>query len=333
MMSETNNHIRNKRFLVTGGCGFVGSHLCHSLMSSGASVVVLDDLSTGRIENIELLEPLETFEFIHSKVSDFSSLNEVIASCDHVIHLAAAVGVDLVVKSPVNTIKTNLVETECVLEACSVDKTPLLLASTSEVYGKSSAEEFDEEDDLIIGPPRYGRWSYACSKLMDEFLCLSYAKEKGLPVRIVRLFNTVGPKQTGQFGMVLPRFVEAALNNKPIHVYGGGLQSRCFCHVFDTVEAIQRLVLTDASLGEIVNIGNTQEMTILQLAERVISQLDSKSEIKHVSYEEAYAEGFQDMQRRKPSIKKLINLTGYSPQFSIDHIIQDTADFLKENTS
>jgi UDP-glucose 4-epimerase len=255
------------------------------------------------------------------------------AEAQFVYHLAAAVGVELVVHSPIRTIETNLDETEAVLIAAAASQTPVLLASTSEVYGKSSKPAFSEEDDLLIGPPHLGRWSYACSKLMDEFLAMAYFKERKLPVIVARFFNTVGPRQTGRYGMVLPRFVGAALRGEPLQVYGSGEQTRCFCHVRDTVEALVRLQASPAAVGEVFNIGSTAEISILRLAERVIELLGSKSSIQTIPYSEAYQPGFEDMLRRRPVVEKLRRMTDFSPSIPLDEIIRHIAESLRAEGS
>jgi UDP-glucose 4-epimerase len=310
------------RYLVTGGAGFIGSHLVDRLIAEGNEVVVIDDLSTGRRENLADVETSGRVQFIHGKVSTCIELPSIAARVDGIFHLAAAVGVELVIRSPIETIRTNLDETEAILEAA---RGRVLIASTSEVYGKSQKPEFSETDDLLIGPPYLGRWSYACSKLMDEFLALSYFKQRKLPVTVARLFNTVGPRQTGHYGMVLPRFLAAAKAGEPLRVYGDGQQTRCFCFVADTVEALLRLQRGANSAGEVVNVGSTEEITILQLARRVIEQLRSPSEVQLVPYEQAYTPGFEDMLKRRPSIDKLQRLTGFRPQTRLDEIIQATA--------
>lgn len=325
------SRFEGKTILITGGAGFIGSHLARTLISEGAEVIIVDDLSTGLIENIQSLPDPSKVRFHHSKVSQLKEFHSLVEASDYLIHLAAAVGVELVVKSPIRTIHTNLHETEVVLEAAEKVNCPILLASTSEVYGKSQASEFSEEDDLIIGPPQLGRWSYACSKLMDEFLCMAYAKEKKLPIRIVRFFNTVGPGQTGQHGMVLPRFIKSAMTGEAIRVFGDGSQTRCFCHVHDSVEALCRLMDIPKSQNEVVNIGSTEEITILDLAQLVKSELKSASKIEFIQYEEAYSSGFQDMQRRKPKIDKLKEITGFTPKHNIISIIKDTAKFLSDH--
>ena len=317
----------SKRYvLVTGGAGFIGSHLVERLLNEGKAVVVVDDLSTGNRANLQAFATNSKLRIVEAKISLCAELPDLVASAESIYHLAAAVGVELVVKSPIHVLETNLHETEVLLEAAAPERVPLLMASTSEVYGKSEKSAFSEEDDLLIGPPHQSRWSYACSKLMDEFLALAYAQERELPVVIVRLFNTVGPRQTGRYGMVLPRFIAAARRNEPLRVFGDGKQSRCFGYVLDTVEALVRLQNTPAARGEVFNIGGREEVTILELAQRVIETLDSKSQIEFVPYSEAYAPGFDDMRRRKPVVEKLQRVTGFVPQTSLKEIIQRTAE-------
>jgi UDP-glucose 4-epimerase len=327
MSSHPQSSILHPRpVLVTGGAGFIGSHLIERLLSDGKSVVVLDDLSTGSRANLRAVEKNPKLRVIEAKISTCSELPQLVADAESIYHLAAAVGVDLVVKSPIHVLETNLHETEVLLEAAAPHRVPLLVASTSEVYGKSEKPAFSEEDDLLIGPPHQSRWSYACSKLMDEFLALAYAKERELPVVIVRLFNTVGPRQTGQYGMVLPRFIAAARRGEPLKVFGDGQQSRCFGYVLDTVEALVRLQNTPSARGEVFNIGGREEITILELAQRVIETLGSKSKIEFVPYSEAYAPGFDDMRRRKPVVEKLQRVTGFAPQTSLKEIVWRTAE-------
>lgn len=314
-----------KQVLITGGAGFIGSHLADRLLSAGARVRVIDDLSTGSLDNIARAKLNPGFEFRQSRVSECGDLSRLVSESDLVIHLAAAVGVELVIKSPIQTITTNLEETRVILDACSAGRKPVILASTSEVYGKSAKSGFAEEDDLLIGPPHLGRWSYACSKLMDEFLALAFARERGVPVLIVRFFNTVGPRQTGAYGMVLPRFIAAARAGKPIRIFGSGQQTRCFCYVGDVVESLLRLQANPAAWGQVVNVGTDEEVTILELAQRVIGRLGSKAGVEFVPYSEAYAPGFEDMQRRKPLIDKLERLTSFRPGTSLDRIIELTA--------
>lgn len=317
------------QILVTGGAGFVGSHLVERLVGEGHRVVVVDDLSTGSLANLASLAGHPRLRFIQSRVSECDALGELVAGASAVYHLAAAVGVDLVVRSPIRTIETNLDETEAILGAASRCGVPVLLTSTSEVYGKSQRDVFGEEDDLLIGPPHLGRWSYACSKLMDEFLALAYARERGLPVVIARLFNTVGPRQTGRYGMVLPRFITAALADRPLSVFGTGEQARCFCYVRDTVEALVRLQNAPSARGEVVNVGSTEEVTIFELARRVIRHVGSRSPIERVPYDQAYAPGFEDMHRRKPSVDKLERITGYRPSTRLDQTIRCTVSSLR----
>ncbi len=317
-------HPRSPHVLVTGGAGFIGSHLVERLLGDGKNVVVLDDLSTGNRQNLHTMENNPRLRIIEGKVSTCAELPELVRDAESIFHLAAAVGVDLVVKSPIHVLETNLHETEVLLKAAATHRVPILVASTSEVYGKSEKPAFNEDDDLLIGPPQHSRWGYACSKLMDEFLSLAYAKERGLPVVIVRLFNTVGPRQTGRYGMVLPRFIAAAKAGEALRVFGDGKQSRCFCYVLDTVEALVRLQNTPAARGEIFNIGGTEEVTILELAQRVIETLGSKSKVEFIPYSEAYAPGFDDMRRRKPVVEKLASTTGFRPQTSLAEIIRRT---------
>lgn len=315
--------------LVTGGAGFIGSHLVERLLREGCAVTVIDDCSTGSLANLAAVQGDARLTRIQSSVSDCADLPVLCAQADFIYHLAAAVGVELVVQSPVRTIETNLQETEVILLAASTSGTPVLFTSTSEVYGKSSKPSFSEEDDLLIGPPYLGRWSYACSKLMDEFLTMAYYRERKLPVVIARLFNTVGPRQTGRYGMVLPRFVAAALRNEPLQVFGSGDQTRCFCHVNDTVEALIRLKDTPAARGEIFNIGSVEEISILGLAQRVVALLHSKSEITLVPYAEAYTPGFEDMPRRRPCVDKLFRVTGFRPATPLDATILSVAQSLQ----
>jgi UDP-glucose 4-epimerase len=311
--------------LVTGGSGFIGSHLVERLLAEGKTVTVIDDCSTGSLDNLRRVLSHPRLRVIQSKVSDCRELAELASSCESIYHLAAAVGVELVVNSPIRTIQTNLRETEAVLEAASQEAVPLLLTSTSEVYGKSQKHACSEEDDLLIGPPHLGRWSYACSKLMDEFLALAYSRERKLPVIIARLFNTVGPRQTGRYGMVLPRFIAAAKSGRPLKVYGDGRQSRCFCYVSDTVEALVRLQNCPASRGQVFNVGSDEEVSIGALAELVIQTVRSSSATEYVPYATAYAPGFEDMPRRKPVTEKLARLIGFQPLTPLRKIIELTA--------
>jgi UDP-glucose 4-epimerase len=323
-VASTERHV-----LVTGGAGFIGSHLVERLLADGKRVVVIDDLSTGRRGNLRSVEPNPRLRIISCRISSCPELRAVVGASEAIYHLAAAVGVELVVRSPIRVLETNLHETEVLLDAAAEKGVPVLLTSTSEVYGKSQKPAFSEEDDLLIGPPHQSRWSYACSKLMDEFLALAFAKEKSLPVVIARMFNTVGPRQTGEYGMVLPRFIAAARKNEPLRVHGDGQQTRCFCFVQDAVEALVRLQKTDAARAQVFNVGSTEEVTILQLAERVISVLASKSKIEFVPYSEAYEPGFDDMRRRKPVTDKLAATIGFRPATSLNDIIRLTAGALE----
>ena len=313
------------QILVTGGAGFIGSHLVERLLREGNAVTVLDDCSTGSAENLRAVSSHPDLRLVRAKVSNCEGLDEIVANSSFIFHLAAAVGVELVVHSPIRTIETNLHETEAILQSAGKGGIPVLLASTSEVYGKSQKPVFSEEDDLLIGPPHLGRWSYACSKLMDEFLALAYAKEKGLSVVIVRIFNTVGPRQTGRYGMVLPRFIAAAKAGLPLKVFGDGRQTRCFCYVADTVEAVTRLRSSPSAAGEVFNVGGTEEISILELAEMVVRVLDSKSTIEFIPYGEAYAAGFEDMQRRRPVVEKLHRTVDFRPSTPLQRIIELTA--------
>jgi UDP-glucose 4-epimerase len=316
---------RAKTVLVTGGAGFIGSHLVERLLADGKSVIALDDLSTGSIENLQIVRSHPRLRFIQSKISTCDELEKLVAEAGSIYHLAAAVGVELVVNSPIQVLQTNLHETEVLLQAAAPSITPVLLTSTSEVYGKSQRPAFGEDDDLLIGPPHQARWGYACSKLMDEFLALAYAKEQHLPVIIARLFNTVGPRQTGRYGMVLPRFITAAKAGKPLLVYGDGQQTRCFCYVNDTVEALVRLQDRPAAHGQVFNVGSTEEISIQALAQEVIRILKSKSMIESVPYVRAYAPGFDDMRRRKPILDKLEKFTGFRPATPLEEIITRTS--------
>jgi UDP-glucose 4-epimerase len=319
----------SKHILVTGGAGFIGSHLVERLLADGESLVVIDDLSTGRLENLESVSENKNLRIIESKVSACADLPEIISNAKAVYHLAAAVGVDLVIKAPLQTLETNLHETEVVLKIAAKHRVPFLLTSSSEVYGKSEKAEFSEEDDLLIGPPSHSRWGYACSKLVDEFLALAYGRQENLPVVVARLFNSVGPRQTGSYGMVLPRFITAAKRGESLRVFGDGQQSRCFCYVADTVEALTRLQNCDAARGEVFNVGGTEEITMRDLAKLVIELLNSKSQIELVPYAEAYIPGFEDMRRRKPSIEKLTVRTNFRPSTELRETILRTADTIE----
>ena len=311
--------------IVTGGAGFIGSHLVERLLREGKTVVVIDDLSTGSLNNLKNVAAHPSLRIIQSKVSGCADLPRIVAEAEGIYHLAAAVGVELVVNTPIHVLQTNLHETEVLLQAAAPHRVPVLLTSTSEVYGKSQKPGFNEDDDLLIGPPHQARWGYACSKLMDEFLAFAYAKEQSLPVTIVRLFNTVGPRQTGRYGMVLPRFIAAARENRPLKVYGDGHQTRCFCYVDDVIEALVRLQNSPTARGQVFNVGSTEEVSIRELAELVIRILSSKSTIELVPYTQAYAPGFDDMRRRCPMLEKLEKCAGFRPHISLKEIIQRTS--------
>jgi UDP-glucose 4-epimerase len=309
------------RHLITGGAGFIGSHLSEALLKRGDEVFVLDDLSTGSVENIRHLKTHERFHYFFDSITNKQLLAELVDESDVVFHLAAAVGVRLIVESPVRTLETNVYGTQLVLDAASKKKKLVVTASTSEVYGKSEKVPFREDADLVLGPTTMSRWSYAASKALDEFLALSYWRERKQPVLVVRFFNTVGPRQIGRYGMVLPNFVRQALDGKPITIFGTGQQSRCFCDVRDTIEALLRLLATDKAIGEVVNIGTDEEVTIDRLAQLVKQRTNSESSITHIPYDQAYEPGFEDMLRRVPSLEKLQMLTGFRPVTPLAEIV------------
>lgn len=317
-------------YLVTGGAGFIGSHLAEALLKQGEDVAIIDDLSTGSILNIEHLKANRRFHYILDTVMNRAVLLEMVDRADVIVHLAAAVGVRLIVESPVRTIETNIKGTELVLELASKKKKKVILASTSEVYGKASKVPFCEDDDLVMGATNKGRWSYACSKMIDEFLALAYWKEKRVPTVVVRLFNTVGPRQTGQYGMVVPRFIDQARRGEPITVYGDGKQRRCFTWVGDVIQGIVALSKHPGAVGEIFNLGNTEEVSILELAERAKGLTGSASPITFVPYEQAYAVGFEDMPRRVPSIDKVHRLIGYRPTLGLDGILKSVNEYFEQ---
>ena len=318
------------RVLITGGAGFIGSHLAETLLQQGHSVTLLDDLSTGSIANIRHLKQDRRFQYLIDSVMNRAVLAEMVDECDVVFHLAAAVGVRLVVESPVRTLHTNVQATEMVLEAAKKKKKTVVITSTSEVYGKATKIPFHEDDDLVIGPPVRGRWSYACSKAIDEFVAIAYHREYSVPVVLVRLFNTVGPRQTGNYGMVLPRFVSQALSGNPITIYGDGNQSRCFAWVGDVVRALIDLSLRDGAVGKIFNIGSDEEVTINQLASLVKEVTGSSSPIQHVPYEDVYGKDFEDMYRRVPDLSRIRATIGYSPTRRLREIVQAVASSLTE---
>jgi UDP-glucose 4-epimerase len=314
------------RHLITGGAGFIGSHLCDELLARGDEVHVLDDLSTGSIENIRHLKGRPGFDYTIESLNNTAIVAELVDDADVVYHLAAAVGVQLIVESPVRTIETNVHCTEIVLAQASKKKKPVFVASTSEVYGKSRDLPYREDGDLMLGPTVRGRWSYACSKALDEFLAIAHWKERKLPTVVGRLFNTVGPRQTGRYGMVIPNFVRQALADEPLTVFGDGTQSRCFCHVSDVVRAVADLMRRDDAYGEVFNIGSDEEISMLDLAREVQRMTESKSEITIVPYEAAYEPGFEDMQRRVPDTSKIRSLLGWHPTKSLAEILSDVID-------
>jgi UDP-glucose 4-epimerase len=318
-------------YLITGGAGFIGSHLSDTLLARGDSVTIIDNLSTGRFENIAHLVSNPRFAFAITEVNNETVLDRLASQCEIIVHLAAAVGVELVVQSPVHTITTNIGGTEAVLEAARRYRVKTLLASTSEVYGKGLRVPFQEDDDVLLGPTCRARWSYAASKMVDEFLGMAYYHEYGLPAVAFRLFNTVGPRQVGHYGMVMPRFVGAALAGETLRVYGDGTQTRCFCHVLDAVQAIIALSQEPTAVGQVFNVGATEPISILELAQRVIALTQSSSDIVFVPYSEAYAEGFEDMARRAPDITRIRQTVGWTPARSLDDIILDVAQSMREN--
>lgn len=313
------------KILITGGAGFIGSHLADKLIEQGHEVTVIDNLSTGRYSNVAHLEDHERFRLIIDTVLNERLMEELIRDTDRVYHMASAVGVRLIMERPVQTIETIFRGTDVVLGFCSRYRKRVLIPSTSEVYGKGASVPFCEGDDLLTGATEKHRWAYACAKTLDEFLALAHWKETRLPVVIVRLFNTVGPRQTGQYGMVVPRFVHAAVKNEPIEVHGDGTQTRCFGHVSDVVEGLVKLLETPACFGQVINIGNDEEVSIKELAERACKQTNSTSEIRYLSYEEVYGDGFEDMRRRVPSLDKARQLIGYQPTRTLADIINDVA--------
>jgi UDP-glucose 4-epimerase len=323
-------------YLITGGAGFIGSHLAGALLAQGHSVLVIDDLSTGRIENIRHLMENPRFHFARASITNDLVMDRLTSQSDVVVHLAAAVGVKLIVENPVHTIETNIMGTEAVLKAAFRYGCKVLLASTSEVYGKGAQIPFREDDDVVLGPTSRNRWGYAASKMVDEFLALAYYREKGLPVVLFRLFNTVGPRQTGRYGMVIPRFVQQAWQGEALSVYGDGLQSRCFLHVYDAIKAIMALTTCPQAVGELFNVGGTQEVSIAELAERVLQAVAEVRQqhglaeptpggqrVQYIPYEQAYAVGFEDMRQRRPDIGKIQQYTGWKPQYTLQQILHD----------
>jgi len=319
------------KVLITGGAGFIGSHLAEEILQQGMEVYVIDDLSTGAIQNIQHLKENDRFHYVIDDIRNRSVLGEMIDLCPVVYHLAAAVGVHLILDSPTNTIENNVYGTDLVLKLAAKKRKKVLISSTSEVYGKSEKMPCAEADNILIGAPNNIRWSYACSKAIDEFLALAYYKEMELPVVVARLFNTVGPRQTGRYGMVIPRFIKQALRGEQIAVYGDGQQSRCFCYVKDTVAALIGLMDCEKAAGGVFNVGSTEEVTIAELAQKVKTLTGSSSEIVYVPYDEAYEQGFEDMRRRVPDISRIKKLIGFEPSYSLDDALRLTIEFLKKN--
>lgn len=316
-------------YLVTGGAGFIGSHLCDLLVGRGESITVLDNLSTGRLTNIAHVD--HGIRMVHGSVMDSLLVDELVAECDVVVHLAAAVGVRLIVEQPLKTFLTNIRGTETVLEAVHRYRHKVLIASTSEIYGKTPTGPFKEDDDRVLGSNRISRWGYSTSKAADEILAFAYHRERGVPAVIARLFNTVGPRQSGAYGMVLPRLADQAVAGEPLTVYGDGQQTRCFCHVADVTQALTGLIEEPMAEGDVFNVGSTEEITILELAERVVRAAGSASAIRLVPYEEAYEKGFEDMRRRVPDISKIKGLTGWEPTRSLDEIIYEVIEEARRN--
>ena len=313
------------KYLITGGAGFIGSHLAEKLIARGDQVAIFDNLSTGSATNLSGIKEKITFQ--EGNILDKTEINKLVSESDYVVHLAAALGVFNIVNKPLESLKTNLQGSEVVLEACDKHRKPVLIASTSEIYGKNDKVPLNEEDDRIIGHPLKSRWSYSEAKAVDESLAYFYYLENKLPIRIVRFFNTVGPRQVGHYGMVVPRFISAALKNEPLSVYGSGDQIRCFCHVDDAVRALLLVMDSEKAVGEVFNVGNNQQISIMELAKKVIELTGSSSSIEKIAYEKAYPEGFEDMQRRVPDISKIKQVLGWTPEVNLDQIIKDISAF------
>jgi len=310
------------RTLITGGAGFIGSHLCEHLLAEGHNVSIIDNLSTGKFSNIEHLQTNPNFQYTIGSVLDEKLLEQLVSSCDEIYHLAAAVGVKYIIENPLLSLQTNILGTEMVLELANRYKKKVLLASTSEIYGKNDQIPFKEDDDRVLGSTNISRWSYSCAKAIDEFFAFGYLREKKLPIIIVRLFNTVGPRQTGQYGMVIPKFVKAAQLNQPIIIYGTGKQSRCFADVADIVWGLKTLMNEPKAIGQVFNIGNTEEITIEDLAMKIKTLTKSSSKIEYKPYEDVFEQGFEDMFRRMPDLTKINEYIGYSPKYSLDMILE-----------
>jgi UDP-glucose 4-epimerase len=317
------------KFLITGGSGFIGSHLVDALISAKHSVLVLDNVSTGSLNNLDSHQDSENFSFINGSVLDQKLLESAVKDVDYIFHLAAAVGVFNIVNHPLSSLVTNIRGTENILEAALTKNTPVFLSSSSEVYGKNTSDSLKESDDRVLGSPTTLRWSYSEAKAIDETLAFAYWTEKKLPTRIVRFFNTVGPRQVGAYGMVIPRFVSMALKNEPITIYGNGEQTRCFGHVYDVIDAVISVAFSDKTIGKVINIGNNFEISMNDLAKKIIEETGSKSEIKYIPYSEAYGDGFEDMERRVPNIDLIKSLTGWQPKRDLTQIIKDVAQYLR----
>jgi UDP-glucose 4-epimerase len=324
-------------YLITGGAGFIGSHLADALLALGHRVLAIDDLSTGQMQNIQHLLRRPEFHFARASITDEIVMDRLASQADVIVHLAAAVGVRLIVEQPVHTIEMNVMGTEAVLKAALRYQTRVLVASTSEVYGKGLTVPFHEDDDVVLGPTSRNRWAYAASKMVDEFLALAYHREKGMPVVLFRLFNTVGPRQSGRYGMVIPRFVQQAVRGEPLTVYGDGLQSRCFLHVYDAIDAIIRLSTAPDAVGHLFNIGSTNETTILDLAHQIVQTVAETcpppnpppEPVEFVPYEHAYSAGFEDMQRRVPDLTRIRQAVGWQPRLSLDRILRDVLESMR----
>jgi UDP-glucose 4-epimerase len=317
--------------LITGGAGFIGSHLAEAMVQAGANVVAVDDLSTGSLDNIRSLLGRGDFQFVRENVRNASTMAALVDRCDVVFHLAAAVGVQLIVDRPVHTIETNIHGSEVILDLANKFGRKVVIASTSEVYGKSTKVPFSEDDDTTLGSTRYTRWSYACSKMVDEFLALAYRDQYGLETIICRFFNTIGPRQTGQYGMVVPRFVRAALSGQPLRVFGSGKQSRCFCNITDVITALQKLIDCPAAVGEVINVGSDESITIDDLAAKVIALTGAASSVVHISYEQAYGRPFDDMLVRVPDLTKIKRLIGYRPTYNLQQTLVQIIEHVKSH--
>ena len=317
------------KVLITGGAGFIGSHLAEALLADGHSVVAVDDLSTGSMENIASVLDHENFQFVRESVRNGTTMTPLVDRCEVIFHLAAAVGVQLIVDDPVHTIETNIHGSEVMLDLANKFRRKILVASTSEVYGKNEKMPFNEDDDITFGSTKFTRWAYACSKMIDEFLALAYHEQFGLPALVTRFFNTIGPRQTGKYGMVVPRFVQKALNNQTIQIYGTGKQSRCFCNVFDIVGALLKLVVCEEAYGQVVNIGSTESITIEDLADKIIEMTGSSSKKEYIGYEQAYGRPFDDMMAREPCLTRVKGLIGFEPTHTLDETLQQIIDFEK----